>query len=132
MNKKQKGSSTERELIHMFWDKDWAAFRAAGSGSSQFPCPDLIAGNSLRKLGIEVKYVAEEKKYFTKKEILELRQFCHVFGSEPWVAIKFKSKGWHFFSIEDLRETNQCYTISLKDSELKGFSFRELIKTSYR
>jgi len=131
MNRKSKGSSAERELIHLFWKSGWAAFRAAGSGSSRYPCPDLIAGNSIRKIALEIKYIDDIKKYFTKKEIEELREFSHIFGCEPWVGVKFQGKGWHFFSIEDLRETNASYIISLKDTELKGFSFEELISTNY-
>ena len=131
MNRKQKGTAAERELIHEFWKNDWAAFRAAGSGSSRYPCPDVIAGNSLRKIALEIKVIDDSKKYFTQKEIYELREFSHIFGCEPWVGVKFQGKGWHFFLIEDLRETNSGYTISLKDTELKGFTFRQLIKTEY-
>lgn len=115
----------------MFWDHGWAAFRAAGSGSSRYPCPDIIAGNSLRKLGLEIKYIDHTKKYFSKKEIEELREFSHSFGCEAWVGVKFQRKGWHFFSIEDLRETDASFVITLIDTKLKGFSFDELIKTSY-
>jgi len=131
MNKKNKGTSAERELIHQFWGSGWAAFRAAGSGSARYPCPDIIAGNSLRKLALEIKYIDDTKKYFPDKEISELREFSHIFGCEPWIGVKFQGKGWHFFSIEDLRETKAGYAISLKDSELKGFSFEELISTNY-
>jgi len=131
MSTKSKGSSAERELIHKFWANGWAAFRAAGSGSTRYPCPDIIAGNSLRKLAIEAKFINDDRKYFDKKEIGELRQFSHIFGCEAWVAVKFQYKGWHFFSVEDLNETNAGYSISLKDSELKGFDFEALIKTSY-
>ena len=127
MNCKSKGSAAERELIHNFWNNDWAAFRAAGSGSTRYPCPDVIAGNSLRKMAVEVKHVDDVRKYFPKKEIEDLRKFAHVFGCEAWVGVKFQRKGWHFFSVEDLKETPAGFAISIKDSELKGFSFEELI-----
>jgi holliday junction resolvase Hjr len=128
MSKKSKGTSAERELIHKFWDNGWAAFRAAGSGSSRFPCPDIIAGNSIRKIAIEVKYINSESKYFTRDEIDELKEFSHIFGCEAWVGIKFQGKGWQFFSVEDLRQTDQSYCVSIKDYELKGFSFEKLIE----
>ena len=127
MSKKSIGNKAERELIHMFWDKGWAAFRAAGSGSSRFPCPDLIAGNSLKKIAIEVKYISNNSKYFSKKEINDLKYFSYIFGCEPWIGIKFKTNGWFFFSIEDLKQTNLGFSISFKDTKLKGFSFEELI-----
>jgi len=132
MGRKQIGSIAERELVNKFWKYNWAAFRAAGSGSIPHPCPDIIAGNSLRKIGIEVKFIGDTKKYFPKKEIEELREFCHIFGAEPWIGMKFKRKGWHFFSIEDLRETESSFAVSIEDSSLKGFSFEELIKTAYK
>jgi holliday junction resolvase Hjr len=128
MSTKSKGTSAERELIHKFWAVGWAAFRAAGSGSSRYPCPDVIAGNSIRKIAVEAKFINDTSKYFTKDEIDDLKEFSHIFGCEAWVAVKFQGKGWHFFSVEDLRETAAGYTICLKDSELKGFSFEELIK----
>jgi holliday junction resolvase Hjr len=128
MSRKAKGTSAERELIHNFWNNGWAAFRAAGSGSSRYPCPDIIAGNSLRKIAIEVKFINSDSKYFTKDEVDDLKEFCHIFGCEAWVGIKFQGKGWHFFSVEDLRQTEQSYCISIADSELKGFSFEKLIE----
>lgn len=132
MSRKSKGTNAERELIHMFWANSWAAFRAAGSGSTKYPCPDIIAGNSIRKLAIEVKFINDNKHYFSKEEIHDLREFSHIFGAEAWVAVKFQNKGWHFFSIEDLKETPAGYTIALKDSELKGFTFEQLIHNIYK
>lgn len=131
MNKKQKGSVFEREIIKKFWQNNWAAFRAAGSGSSSYPCPDIIAGNSLRKLGIESKIIADDKKYFSRKEIEELKEFCHYFGAEAWIVINFQKQGTFFFSVEDLKETKAGYTVSIKDSLLKGFTFEDLIKIGF-
>lgn len=131
MNHKGKGSAAERELIHMFWREDWAAFRAAGSGSTKYPCPDVIAGNAIRKLAIEVKSIAADAKYFPKVEIEALRLFSHRFGCEAWVGIRFSAGKWFFFSLEDLKETRLGYSIRVRDAELKGFTFSELIKTTY-
>ncbi|MFT4343772.1 MAG: Holliday junction resolvase Hjc [Candidatus Woesearchaeota archaeon] len=128
INRKRKGSVAERFLIKKFWENDWAAFRAAGSGSARHPCPDIIAGNSLRKVAIEVKVTSDVRKYFPAQEINDLRQFSHVFGSEGWIAIKFNSHAWFFFSLEDLKETQAGYVITVKDVELKGFSFEDFLK----
>ena len=82
MNTKAKGSSAERELVHLFWrTESWACFRAAGSGSTKYPCPDLIAGNNLRKLAIEVKNPGKDYKHLTKEQIEELQQFATTFGA---------------------------------------------------
>ena len=73
--------------MHMFWGAGWAAVRAAGSGSTQFPCPDLLVGNNLRKLSLEIKATKDKKKYFPKQEINDLKYFANKFGSEAWVVI---------------------------------------------
>ncbi|MEK6876076.1 MAG: Holliday junction resolvase Hjc, partial [Nanoarchaeota archaeon] len=90
MSLKSKGINAERELVHMFWAKDWACLRIAGSGSSRYPSPDLLAGNKLRRLAVECKVTKEKSKYFDKESISSLRKFADVFGAEPWVAVKFK------------------------------------------
>ena len=61
---KKKGINAERELIHMFWAEKWAAIRVAGSGSSKYPSPDILAGNNLRKLAIECKAISGIKNKF--------------------------------------------------------------------
>ena len=66
MSFKSKGINGERELVHMFWNRGWACLRIAGSGSSKYPSPDILAGNKLRKLAIECKITKDQKKYFKK------------------------------------------------------------------
>jgi len=128
MSVKSKGINAERELVHMFWREDWACLRIAGSGSTKYPSPDLLIGNSLRRLAIECKVTKEQKKYFEKREITELRKFATVFGAEPWVAVKFKGHFWYFVSLEDLAETNKCYSIDSDGAKRTGLLFEELIR----
>jgi Holliday junction resolvase len=127
MSLKSKGINAERELVHMFWSENWACLRIAGSGSSRYPCPDILVGNKLRRLAIECKVTKEKKKYFEKKEINALRTFAGIFGSEPWVAVKFKGCEWYFTSLDDLSETEKCFVISLEEIRTKGLLFEELI-----
>ena len=47
---KARGSAAERELVHLFWDAGWAAFRSPASGAMQHDLPDVIAGHGSRKL----------------------------------------------------------------------------------
>ena len=128
MNAKAKGTAAERELIHMFWAAKWAAFRAAGSGSVKYPVPDLIAGNSLRKLAIEVKSTKDSKQYLTPNDVDQILTFAHLFGAEPWFAIRFAQRSWFFINPEDLKETKQNFVINRKNAELKGLSFQEIIE----
>ena len=76
--RKKKGTLAENELIHKFWEskKGWVAVRVAGSGSSRFPSPDILASRGDRKLVFEIKTVGDIKKYFTNQEILDLQYFA--------------------------------------------------------
>lgn len=127
MNAKGKGTNAERDLVHKFWAANWACFRAAGSGSNQYPTPDLIAGNNLRKLAIEVKITAFERQYFDKKEIEDLRLFGTMFGAEPWVAIKFPRTEWLFLMLEDLEEAQKSFVASKEVAERRGLKFEEIV-----
>ncbi len=129
MSGKTKGIKAERELIHLFNNNNWACIRAAGSGSSTYPSPDVLAGNVKRKLAIECKSSKEKKKYLTKDEVEQLKLFSSLFGAEPWIGIRFHNEQWYFLSIEDIEENNKkCYLISLDLAKKKGLLFNELIE----
>ena len=127
MSTKSKGINAERELIHMFWSARWTACRIAGSGSSHYPSPDIIAANMARKLAIEAKITKEQKKYFTEEEIAQLKEFSDLFGAEPWIAVKFKQCDWIFVKIENLEKTGKNFAISAELAEKQGLLFNELI-----
>ena len=129
MSLKSKGSNAERELLSMFWAKGWAAIRSAGSGSMHFPSPDLLVGNKIRRLAIEVKYVNSNKKYFPKDEIKQLINFSTYFGAEPWIAIKFSRTDWVFVNPEDLDETDKSYVFYKKNIDI-ALSFEEVTNAS--
>jgi len=124
---KIKGSNVERELIAMFWDKDWAAIRVAGSGSSRFPNPDLLAGNKSRRIAVECKFVNGDKKYFSKEDVEQLVIFSEMFGAEAWIGIKFSRKNWHFIRTSDLESTGEMFIASLELCQKKGLGFEGLI-----
>jgi len=126
MSKKSRGINAERDLIHKFWAAGWAAMRSAGSGSSHYPSPDVIASNNLRKIAIEAKLTTEEKKYFDKKEIEDLKIFADKFGAESWVAIKFFRKDWVFLTLEDLEATGKHFVATKEVAERRGLSFNEI------
>ncbi|MFP4568035.1 MAG: Holliday junction resolvase Hjc [Candidatus Woesearchaeota archaeon] len=128
MSLKSRGINAERDLVHRFWEIGWACIRVAGSGSSKYPSPDLLAGNNLRKFAIETKTCSGASQYFSKKEIFELRDFASRFGAESWVAIKFKGLLWLFLSLEDLIETPKGFSASRSLCERRGLSFDELTR----
>ena len=127
MNTKAKGTGAERELVKLLWQNNWAAIRVAGSGSSRYPSPDILAGKGKRKIAIESKITKTTRQYFSKKEIEELNEFSTIFGAEPWVGIKFKNKHWKFLTLEDLKDTGAQFGVTSTTAELKGLSFEEVI-----
>ncbi len=128
MSRKSRGINAERDLIHKFWAAGWAALRAAGSGSSHYPSPDVLASNNVRRIAIEAKLTTERRKYFPAAEIRGLQYFAEKFGAEAWIAVKFFRRDWHFFMLEDLRQTPHGYVVGPEEME-RGLSFEELIST---
>ncbi|MBI2651107.1 Holliday junction resolvase [Candidatus Woesearchaeota archaeon] len=127
MSRKSKGINAERELVHMFWSKNYACMRIAGSGSNKYPSPDLLVGNNLRRMAIECKLTKKSSKYFEKEEVSELKKFAEIFGAEPWFAIKFKGCDWYFISLDDLTQTESGFMISIENAKNRGLLFEELI-----
>lgn len=123
---KAKGSAAERDLIHLFWEKGWAAIRVAGSGSNAYPSPDIIASNNLRKIAIEVKATSGDAQYITKEQIGQLQEFSQRFGAEPWVGVRFDNRGWYFVSLEELRETSAAFVLDYDKATSLGMSFDDL------
>jgi Holliday junction resolvase len=125
--RKSKGSKAERELIHMFWEKGFAAMRAAGSGSTQHPSPDVIAGNGKLFFAIECKASAEPVKYIEKDKVNQLDLFANSFGARPIVALRFDNEKWFFLKLTDLKVTKSSYVATLDLAKKKGMSFEEMI-----
>ncbi|MFH1395943.1 MAG: Holliday junction resolvase Hjc [archaeon] len=129
-NWKAKGSNAERELIKRLHEESWSAVRMAGSGSTRFPSPDILAGNGHRRIAVECKVTKDKKKYFTKEEIEQLKTFATNFGAESWVGIRFAGEDWLFFMLEDLEKTNCSFVATLDMAAMKGLTLTELLKNS--
>ena len=127
MSRKSKGMNVERELIHLFWGDNWAAVRVAGSGSMKYPCPDILAGNSSRKLAIECKATKSKYQYLSKDEIHQLKSFAVLFGAEPWIGLRFNNEDWRFMELNALKETTKNFTASLETAKKYGKSFSQLL-----
>lgn len=123
-----KGANAERELIHLFWKQGWAATRVAGSGSSHYPSPDIIAGNVARKIVVECKAVKGERKYLAKEQAAALEQFAARFGAEPWLGVRFNNEQWYFLALEDVIKTKQSLLITKEMARSKGVILGELVQ----
>jgi len=127
INKKAKGSKGERDLVEFFNENEWSCIRIAGSGSSQYPAPDILAGNAIRRVAIECKVTKDHKKYFQNDEIQQLKTFSQKFGAESWVAVKFGSNEWYFLMLEDLIDAGKSWSVSLEVAKRRGLTREELI-----
>lgn len=127
MSHKSKGSNAERELMHMFWNAGFACVRAAGSGSTRHPCPDLLASNRSRSIAVECKASKYNHIYLYKEEVEELIQFASIFGSEPWIGVRFDKQPWFLIPASDLKETPKRFRVDLEGVKLRGVLFEELI-----
>lgn len=129
INRKAKGINAERELLRLFYKYNWAAVRASASGSQKYVGADIIAGNKMRKLGIEVKTVNDTKLYISKDRMQAFLNFCNIFGLEPWIAVKFsKEKIFYFICPEDMEKKGQSYSVSIERAKNFGLVFEELIE----
>lgn len=128
MSRKSKGCNAERELVHLFWGTgNWTAIRVAGSGSCKFPSPDILAGNSSRKLAIECK-ASKNNKYIPIDEINQLKEYSNLFGAEAWIAVKFDRQEWYFIKASELINVGKNYAVSKEFLVSKGIRFDELIR----
>jgi Holliday junction resolvase len=114
MGAKSKGTSAERELVHLFWAQDWAASRVAGSGSIKYPVPDILAGKNKRLLAIECKTTKDDNQYLTKEEVADLKTFASITGAEPYIAVRFAREEWRFLSPGELDVTPSQFVVSKK------------------
>jgi len=130
-NQKAKGSNAERELVKLFNEAGWGAIRIAGSGSSKYPAPDILAGNAIRRVAIECKVTKENKKYLQKAEIEQLRTFAQSFGAESWIGVKFVNDGWFFLMLEDLEEKGSSWSVSVELAKRRGLSIAELMQRDH-
>ncbi|MBS3134544.1 Holliday junction resolvase [Candidatus Woesearchaeota archaeon] len=126
---KSKGSRVERELVHMFFDQSHIAVRIAGSGSTPLLASDVLAGVNGRVLAIECKS-GKDKRYITKEQINELKEFSKKFGAESWLGVRFDREGWYFLSLEDLDKssTGNNFVVDVDLAKRKGLNFGELIR----
>jgi len=126
---KKKGANAERDLFRMFWARGWACIRSAGSGSTPFPAPDILAANKrLRIVAVEVKLLADEIKYIPKHEINQLISFSSYFGAEPWIAIKFLRMPWVFVTPDNMQDSGKNFSFKKKDADKFGIDFDRFIE----
>lgn len=86
--------------------------RAAGSGTSVFPVPDVIAVKDGRVIIVECK-TTKKDRLSLKGAMMQLKQFADISGGEAYIAIRFHRKEMRFYPLEKmLQKRNHTITIS--------------------
>ena len=113
MSRYEKGANFERELVAKFWRHGWASMRAAGSGTSSFPVPDVIGIRGDKIIIVECK-TTKKDRLSLKKAILSLKKFSDICDGKAYIAIKFFKKEPRFFELNKLL-LRKGYTVTIHD-----------------
>ena len=127
MSLKSIGIAAERDLVHKLQEMGFAAIRVAGSGSTQTPSTDILAGNGSRILSIECKTTRNAARYVEKIAISDFVAFSRQFGAEPWIAVRFTRSPWRFLLVEDLPVTERSVAITKEFAETRGLLLSEVL-----
>lgn len=117
-------------MVKFFNEAGWGCIRIAGSGSSRYPAPDILAGNAVRRIAVECKVIGKQKKYLAEDDVAQLRTFSTKFGAESWMGIHFPGEPWYFLMLEDLEKTESGWAISIETAKRRGLTFPELLQDS--
>ncbi len=118
----RKGANAERELLHKLFEKNYAVFRIAGSGSTSLPAVDLLAVKKGKGYLIECKAWAGKRLSIKNSQIQELQTLQQRTDFEIIIAWKADYKGWFFFHIDDMTQTETNFNISLDKAKTSSFS----------
>jgi len=113
MTRYEKGAKFERALVHKFWEHGWTAMRAAGSGTTSLPAPDVIAIRDEDIILVECKSTSREKLNL-KGAILSLHEFSRISGGGAYIAVKFLRKEPRFYRVDKFLQRKK-FTVSTKD-----------------
>ena len=114
----QKGSSAERELIQILYRHGFSVLRAAGSGKSSLPSPDVVALNKHRRLAFECKAWDANYLSIPIANFEEQVGWCERAGAELIIAWRMPRTGFVFVNATDFVKTSKAYAIS-KENALK-------------
>ena len=125
---KRKGIYFERDLLERLWKHGFAAVRVAGSGATSHPSPDIVAGNGLKFIALEVKMRRNLPLYLPENEVNQLVDFSRTFGAEPYLALKLPRKDWKFLPLSDLKRTSRGYMVD-EENYLAAMKLEQILGT---
>jgi Holliday junction resolvase len=116
----KKGANAERELLQRLHKQGFAIVRAAGSGTTPLPSPDLVALKGEKRFGFECKAWNSKYLHLDHKQMEELMEWGRIAGTEMLIAWKVPLKGWLFLSPQDFNKASKNYIISRKNAFKKA------------
>ncbi|MFH0714156.1 MAG: Holliday junction resolvase Hjc [Candidatus Diapherotrites archaeon] len=128
MTRYEKGANAERELIKELYAKGYSVIRAAGSGVTPLPSPDLLALNGRKTLAFECKAWGSTSLTIPHEQFDSTMEWCAKADAEFFIAWKATGKGWHFLKPEHFHKNAKSYSVSFKDALAKGIPFSTLVK----
>ena len=122
-----KGANAEREMARILWDYGFAMMRAAGSGKSTLPSPDMVAIKKGRIIAFECKAWKGRYLNIEHKQMDELAEWCRMAKADFFIAWKVPHKGWFLINRNDMKKTAKAYVISVETAKKKGKKIESLI-----
>lgn len=120
MRNKARGYQYERRLVEWLWKNGFGATRIPASGSaSKRPLPDIIAGNGIVYLAIEIKSRKTPEFRIYKNQVSRLYNFAKRFGAVPLIVMKIPYADFRAIIVDRVRdyvirgdEFYRCKTLS--------------------
>ncbi len=115
MSRKSIGINGEREILNKLREFGFSGIRAAGSGTTKWPTPDILAAREGCIIAMEVKVSSGDKIYVRRREINELLSFSSDFNALPVLSVRFRRGGWRIFNIAELDEKGANFLAELRN-----------------
>lgn len=122
-----KGANAERELAAILYANGFAVIRAAGSGVTKMPCPDVIALSVKKKLAFECKAWKSNYLNISIEQFRDLLEWKKKSSSELYFAWKVPNKGWFFLTPLLFKQNPKGFAVSRKKALLKALDLNVVI-----
>jgi len=122
-SRRRLGSDAERELCHIFIDKNFRVVRVAGSGTLTNAECDLIVANKIKAYCIESKSTRKGGVYIPKDRMIKFLKFAEDTNFNPLIALRFIRENWIFVKPEQFNSEGNTYGITLKKAKQEGLCF---------
>jgi len=120
MTRYNKGANAERELIKVLWANGFATVRAAGSGVTPLPSPDLITLGNGKKIAFECKAWDSTYLNIPIEQFTTTKQWCSIADADFFIAWKIPNKGWLFLKPEEFARNEKNFSINLKKAHARN------------